>query len=342
MKYPLTIKIAAVIIIIGGIKLSAVFLTPVLLGMFFAIILAPLFYWLEKKNIPLWLALVIVITAIIGGGLGFSLIIASTINQFTNRLPFYTEQYQEITKTAVVYLKNLGFSLSKNTVPAILESKKFLGFASGFLQSLGNMISQLFLMWLVAIFILLEIKSIPGRIKNGFPDNPKALEQFNEISAKMLRYIGIKTLVSLFTGIIITLWTLVVGLDFPLFWGLLAFLMNYIPNIGSFLAAIPAVILALITHGSIGALLVGIGFLLTNLILGNFIEPRVMGHGTGLSPAVVFISMVFWGWVLGPVGMFLSVPLTAMVKIFLESRPQTRGIAYLLGDPSIKEKKSGA
>ncbi|MGM0595858.1 MAG: AI-2E family transporter [Myxococcota bacterium] len=341
MKYPLTIKLAALIIIIGGIKLAASFLTPVLLGMFFAIILAPFFYWLKKKNIPFWLALVIVITAILVGGLGFSLIIATTINQFTNRLPIYTEQLQATIKIVVVYLNNIGFSLSENTVPGILESKRFLSFAGSFLQSLGNMISQLFLMWLVAIFILLEIKSIPKRIKNGFPDNPEALNQFNEISAKMLHYIGIKTIISLITGVIIALWTFLFGLDFPLFWGLLAFLMNYIPNIGSFLAAIPAVILALITQGSVGALLVGIGFLLTNLILGNFIEPRVMGHGTGLSPAVVFISMVFWGWVLGPVGMFLSVPLTAMVKIFLESRSKTRGIAYLLGDPSTKEEKSG-
>ncbi len=147
----------------------------------------------------------------------------------------------------------------------------------------------------------------------------------------------IKTLVSLATGIAIAIWLGVLGVDYAMLWGLLAFLLNYVPNIGSIIAAIPAVLLALVQLGVGSALLAALGFLVVNAAIGNVIEPRFMGRGLGLSTLVVFLSLVFWGWVLGPVGMLLSVPLTMTVKIALESNEDTRWIAILLGpQPSAK------
>jgi predicted PurR-regulated permease PerM len=122
-----------------------------------------------------------------------------------------------------------------------------------------------------------------------------------------------------------------VGVDYPLLWGVLAFLLNFVPNIGSLLAAIPALLLALIQLGISGTLWALLGYVVINNVIGAVIEPRFMGRGLGLSTLVVFLSLVFWGWVLGPVGMFLSVPLTMMVKIGLDSNEQTRWIAVLLG-----------
>jgi len=145
------------------------------------------------------------------------------------------------------------------------------------------------------------------------------------------RYMAIKTWMSLMTGCVVALWLYIIGVDYPLLWGLLAFLLNYVPNIGSIIAAVPAVLLALIQLGGGSAILAGAGYLVVNMAIGNFLEPRVMGKGLGLSTLVVFISLVFWGWVFGPVGMLLSVPLTMTIKIALDSNEETRWASVLLG-----------
>ena len=118
--------------------------------------------------------------------------------------------------------------------------------------------------------------------------------------------------------------------DYPLLWGLLAFLLNYIPNLGSIIAAVPTVLLTLVQLGWSAALIVFAGYSVVNVVIGSFIEPRFMGKGLGLSTLVVFLSLVFWGWVLGPVGMLLSVPLTMTLKIALESSEENRWLAKLL------------
>ena len=151
----------------------------------------------------------------------------------------------------------------------------------------------------------------------------------------MKQYLVIKTLVSLVTGILVAVWLAILGVNFPLLWGLLAFLLNYIPNIGSILAAIPASLLALVQISLGAALLVVLGFLVINVVMGNVIEPRWTGRGVGLSPLVVFFSLIFWGWVLGPMGLILSVPLTVTVKIALESSEETRWVAVLLGPENV-------
>ncbi|MEL7401671.1 MAG: AI-2E family transporter, partial [Pseudomonadota bacterium] len=149
-------------------------------------------------------------------------------------------------------------------------------------------------------------------------------------SSSVQQYLAIKSLVSLGTGITIGLILWIIGVDYAPLWALVAFLLNYIPNIGSIIAAIPAVLIALIQLGVGEALLVGLSYVLVNTVFGNVVEPRLMGRSLGLSTLVVFISLVFWGWILGPVGMLLSIPLTMVMKIALESRPQSRWIATLL------------
>jgi predicted PurR-regulated permease PerM len=150
---------------------------------------------------------------------------------------------------------------------------------------------------------------------------------------------AIKTLVSLATGILVAIWLTVIGVDYALLWGLLTFALNYVPNIGSIIAAVPAVLLAIIQLGFMRAGAAAAGYVVINLLMGSVIEPRFMGRGLGLSTLVVFLSLIFWGWVLGPVGMLLSVPLTITAKIALDSRDETRWIAVLLGPEIISKPK---
>ena len=128
-------------------------------------------------------------------------------------------------------------------------------------------------------------------------------------------------------------------MDFPLLWGLLAFLLNFVPNIGSVIAAVPPVILAYVQLGALPTSIVILGFSIINVFIGSFIEPKFLGKGLGLSSLVVFLSLVFWGWVLGPIGMLLSVPLTITAKLGLEANPNTRWVAILLGGSNASEPK---
>jgi len=148
--------------------------------------------------------------------------------------------------------------------------------------------------------------------------------------------------IRLSTGIAIGIWLWLLEIDYALLWALLAFLLNYVPNIGSIIAAIPAVLLALIQFGMGASLITALGYAVVNLVIGSFIEPKFMGRGLGLSTLVVFLSLVFWGWVLGPIGMLLSVPLTMILKIALQSNDDTRWIAIILGSGPPKNSVTAA
>jgi len=147
-------------------------------------------------------------------------------------------------------------------------------------------------------------------------------------------YFGTKALTSLVTGILVTISLAIIGVDFPLLWGFLAFLLNFIPNIGSIIAAIPAILLALVQLGFPSAIAVAIVFLIVNVLIGNVIEPRLMGKNLGLSPLIVFVSLIFWGYVLGTVGMLLATPLTMTIKIIFDNMEETKHLGLMMGDES--------
>ena len=187
------------------------------------------------------------------------------------------------------------------------------------------------LIFLIILFTLGELGSFPVKANAILKGSGESISYFSTIVQNIRHYLWIKTLICLATGILIYIALMIIGVDYPLLWALIAALMNYIPNIGSIIAAAPAVLMALVQFGLGGALWTLGSFLAVNNILGNFIEPRIMGKGLGLSTLVVFLSLLFWGFILGTVGMFLSVPLTMTIKIILEQNESTRWIAILLG-----------
>jgi predicted PurR-regulated permease PerM len=206
-----------------------------------------------------------------------------------------------------------------------------MGLAATILNSLKDVLTNTFLIIFTMIFILLEASSGQTKFEAAFGRREGSLEGPRMFLQNLGRYLGIKTLVSIVTGLCAGILTWAIGLDFPLLWAMLAFLLNYIPTIGSIIAAVPAVLLALVQLGPGEASATAIGFAAINVIFGNLVEPRLMGYGVGISPLIVFVGLVFWGWVFGPVGMLLSVPLTMTLKLALESDDRTRWVAILLG-----------
>ena len=198
------------------------------------------------------------------------------------------------------------------------------------LASFGNVMTDGMMILLTVIFILAENTGFAEKLTRarGLTGSSQWLQTFTD---SVNSYMAIKTAISFVTGLVIFIWLSVLGVDYAVLWGLLTFLFNFVPAVGTVIAAVPAVMLAIIQLGFGSGALVLAGFFVVNMLMGNVIEPRWMGRGLNLSPLVVFVSLVLWGWVLGPVGMLLSIPLTIMLKIGLESQTETRWIGTMLG-----------
>ncbi|MGI9258651.1 MAG: AI-2E family transporter, partial [Gammaproteobacteria bacterium] len=207
-----------------------------------------------------------------------------------------------------------------------------MGLVANLFAGLQGLFAYFFLIIFSVIFMLLEASSFPAKLQLVLTSTEGDPAFFTRFTNGLQRYLGIKTIVSLVTGIAAGTFCAIVGLDFPLLWGVLAFMLNYVPSIGSLIAAIPPVMLALVQLGPTYAAIIAAGYFAINITIGGIIEPRVMGRGLGLSTLVVFLSLVFWGWVFGIVGALLSVPLTMTLKIALESSDRTASIAVLLGE----------
>lgn len=214
-----------------------------------------------------------------------------------------------------------------------------MGMAANMLSGFGSVMANLFLIILTVIFMLFEASSFPLKLHFALDDPEMRLKQIERFLESVNHYIAIKTMVSIATGCIVSLMLWIFGLDFYLLWGVFAFLLNYIPNIGSIIAAVPAVMLAALQLGLAEAGFIGLGYVAINMIMGNMVEPRYLGKGLGLSTLVVFLSLIFWGWLLGTVGMLLSVPLTMILKIGFESSQGGRWLAVLLSDEESVEQE---
>jgi AI-2 transport protein TqsA len=322
------ITIAALVIIVAGMRAASSILIPIMLAIFIAVIFMPIFFWLRKKKVPTFLALSLVILSVIAIGFLLTILFQTSLSDFSNTLPLYKERID--LKKMEVWLENIGFEIPDQILLDYFNPNILIKILGSMLSSIGSMLSNTLLIVLIVIFILLEAVGFPEKVKASFIDPETSLEQVNRFVDTVQRYVVIKSIVSLATGIGITILLSIIGVDFPVLWGLLAFLLNYIPNIGSIIAAIPAVLLALIQLGYVEAILATLGYLVVNFVMGNIIEPRLMGQRLGLSTLVVFLSLIFWGWVFGPIGMLLSVPLTMSVKIALDNSKNTQWISTLL------------
>jgi predicted PurR-regulated permease PerM len=230
----------------------------------------------------------------------------------------------------LVLLQSWNVPIDISLLADALPLGSLLTLAGSALRSLGAVLSNGFLIILTVIFILAEAASFYPKLRAVLANPDRDLAHFGRITGTMNRYIAIKTSVSVLTGILVTSFLWILDVDFPVLWGLVALLLNFIPTIGSIIAGIPPVLLALVQLGPAEAGLVVLGFFLVNTIVGNVLEPRYMGQGLGLSALIVFVSLIFWGWLFGPVGMLLSVPLTMSAKIALEASPSTLWLARLL------------
>lgn len=324
------IVMASVIVVLAGIKSASEIIVPFLLSLFLAIILLPAYSFFNKKGLPQSISLFIVVAVFI---LLISLVaqlIGSSIHDFNSNIGFYSDQLKVYYQSFVVIASKIGIEISVDEISNLINSKQIMSFASQIMQSIGSMFTNGFVVLLTIIFMLLESSNFKDKIVYS-SNNSGAVSHVEKISSQIQEYMVLKAIISFVTGIIVWVALEVIGTDYAFLWAVIAFLFNFIPNIGSIIAAVPAVLLTLVQLGAVSSMIVAIVYVAINVIIGSVVEPKVMGKGLGISTLVVFLSLIFWGWLLGIVGMLLSIPLTIMMKIILDDNENTRWISIMLG-----------
>ena len=323
--------LASFVIIVAGMKAAESIIVPFLLSIFISIIASPPFFWLQNKGVPKATSLIIVILVFLAFIFLIGLLIGTSVNDFTFKLPFYQQKLQDQTQAIISWLIEKNFIEPDFQMSNVFNPAAVLGIVGDTLNQVSNLFADGFLILLTVIFMMLEVTSLPIKLKKILNSPEESIKRVQSVTLNINKYIAIKTWISLATGILVFILLLILGVDYPLLWAVLAFALNFIPTIGSIIALIPPVLLTIIQIGFVEAIIVLIGYVVINTIMGNILEPKFMGKGLGLSTLVVFLSLIFWGWVLGPIGMLLSVPLTITIKIILDSSDETRWLAVLLG-----------
>lgn len=337
---------ACLVVVIAGLKAASSMLLPVLVSLFLAIITLPLVLRLQHWRLPPAAAVplsVFIVLVVLGVML---VVVSGSATRFIENYNHgdYKEPLNErrhevleiIPPTVNKWLIEKDIDLEQFRF-SDLGAGFFLQYTTSALSGLTSVLGNSLTVVLIMIFVLFEAAVFPRKLQLALGEEHIDSGRVRGIVQEVQAYFGLKTLTSLATGALVTLWLWLCGVEFPVLWGLAAFILNFVPNIGSFMAAVPAVLMAMLLNGFGNAAMVIAGYVVINVGIGNFVEPRVMGKRLGLSTLVVFLSLIFWGWVWGPIGMLLSVPLTMFVKILLENTPDLRWLAVLLSDDSSVE-----
>ena len=328
--YKTILTISGLIIIFAGLKTADKIVVPFFLSMFIALVSFPLLKFFQSKKINTPVSVSLVLLTIISVSLSIAALIGTSLNSFRKSLPYYKEKITNELDGLASSLEKYNINIDSNFLYEYIDPNFLMQSVANTLSAFGNVLTNYFLILFIVMFTLLEAAGFSNKIKIAFKNSEKSISNFHTFSENMNKYLSIKTIVSMITGLLIYILLLIVGIDHAVMWGLVAFFLNYIPNIGSIIASIPAIIIAFIQFNFFYSVIVALLYLVVNIVMGSIIEPKYLGKELGISTLIIFLSLIFWGWLLGPVGMLLSVPLTMIMKIALESNNDTKWIAIML------------
>ena len=329
-RYLLTF--ASLIVVIAGVRAADTIIIPILLAVFIAVLSLPLLYGLQQWGLPRILAVVATVLADIAILSAVGFLVVRSVDEFTGQLPGYQANLEQATSSVVQWISERGGPIE---AADFLDAERVVGLVGGAVTRVAAVLQNALLVILITVFILFEATSLPTKLRLAFGEGGDRFDRWTRTAQDVQHYLGIKTVVGAVKGVLTGFLVAFFDIDFPVFWALSAFVLHYIPSIGSIVAAIPPVLIALVQFGPGSAAGVALGYLAIDTVLGNMLEPTLMGRRFGLSVLVVFMSLLFWGWVWGPVGMLLSVPLTIIVKIILANTEDLRWLAILLGTGQV-------
>jgi predicted PurR-regulated permease PerM len=367
---------ACVVVVLAGVEAAAKIVNPTLLALMVTFVSLPFFHWLRARGVWSWLAVLLTILTDVALLAGAGFLLTGSIQQLARELPKYSSRADQLLQHSIEWLAEHEVpvpgwaelepttvnapAMARGGAPAFEETygdagaleggapawwmtffdmRALLDLANRTLRGVATAASTAIIVVFITTFILLEAGTFRDKLRLALGHRDWA-DRLGRVTLELRRYLVIKFWISLAAGIWLGVWVALLGLDFPIFWGAMLFVLHFIPNIGALLASVPPIFLGLVQGGPFLAFMVAIAYLTVNVLLGNLIEPHLQGKSLGLSTLVVFLSLMFWGWLLGPVGMLLSVPLTTAAKIVCENVDGLRWAAVLLGDaPSAKRRR---
>jgi predicted PurR-regulated permease PerM len=321
--------LAATVVVLVGIRLRAPILNPIFFAVVLTLLFSPIYSWLKRRGLPSPLALVIMLVVIAAIFVALFFILGVSISKFSGRVGFYTSQLNSQLVDLDALLERLQFS--NVDLRDVIKPSALTDALGTILSGIAGFLSDLFLILVIMLFLLAEGPAMMDRLRAGASgDNPQ-VERLTTIGRSVVRQFGLRAIVNLVTGAGVTVLLFLLGVDFPLLWGILTFFLSFVPYIGLVLAVTPAVGLALAEFGVSRAALVIAGVIVINILAENILSPMMMGRGLNISPTIVFLSFVFWAWLLGGPGAFLALPITLFVAVMFDTFPETRWLASLIG-----------
>jgi AI-2 transport protein TqsA len=321
--------LAATVVVLAGIRLGAPILNPILFAVVLSLLFSPVYSWLLRRGLPAPLALVImlVVLAILFVGLFF--ILGVSISKFSERVGYYVAQLNGELSSLDAVLERLG--LSNVNLSEAVNSSALVDAVGTILSGIAGFLSDLFLILMIMLFLLGEGPAMMARLRASVHEDNPQVARLTAVGQNVVLQFGLRAIVNLVTGAGVTVLMFLLGVDFPLMWGILTFFLSFVPYIGLVLAVAPAVVLALAEFGVTRAVLVIAGVIVINILAENVLSPMMMGRGLNISPTIVFLSFIFWAWLLGGPGAFLALPITLFVAVMFDTFPETRWLASLIG-----------
>jgi predicted PurR-regulated permease PerM len=329
----LLLSLTCVAVLIIALRLFAAHLGLILLGLVFAIILTPLYHWLQRKGVPSWLGMLIMVIGLVGGGLAFIWLIVVSLKQLAGSIETYQSLLAERLAPLQAWLASIGIDLSGLQMEDLFDVEQVIAWVAGSFVTLAGAGATAVFILAVIFFTLIEASDLGARLRASLGANHPVAIRTREFTALAVKYIGLRAYINVLVGAAVTVLMWVLGVDFALLWGVLTFFLGFIPYIGIFISTALPTVLAFIEFGLGRAIWVIIGVTVINVSTENLVAPKIVGKGLQLSPLVVFLAFFFWSWVFGAVGMFLSMPLTILVIFVLQSYEETRWLAELAGAP---------
>ncbi len=328
----LLVSLASLVLVVAGMKAISGLLSPILLSLFVVLVTSPLMQWLKARGVPNWLAYGLVLLGVVGVGLVFILFLATSLSQLSAELPAYRNLIDEKLTGLVEWLDILGIQAQDIRDLEWFQPGRIFQVLISFISALLNTVSNVGFTLLIFIYMLASAANFSERLRDGLASDRPMLARFSHFSSSISTYLLIKSWLGVITALLQVVLMWFFGIDFAVLWGVFSFLFNFVPNIGFYIALIPPTLIALLTLGGGKAILFAVGYTLINNFFDIAVAPRYLGKGLDLSTIVTFLAVVFWAWILGPIGAFLALPLTVMVKtLLLEPFPETRLLAQLMG-----------
>jgi AI-2 transport protein TqsA len=326
----LLLALACTTIVLYGMRYSRSILAPIFLAMFVVMGLSPILQWLRRKGMPPWAAITIVLIGFLVVALLVVSIIAASLGRLNTTLPVYQQNLSRMIADVQVWFADHGIDIGGLT-SNVFRPDKIIGWIGSFVRTLISLLTNGFLIILIVAFMIAEVYGFPKRAQARLSLNPRLTETFRNFGDVTRKFLFTLTWLNILTTVIVVIVYYAFGVDFALLWGLMFFLLSFIPNIGFVLAVIPPFFVTLLESGFTRAAIVVAIVIFFNGLVNNAVTPRFMGEKTGLSTLAVFLSLVIWGWVLGPIGALMAVPLMLMVKLlFFDSYESTRPLSAII------------